>query len=61
VVRKSLEVLLLLSKLLLQLQELLLLPLPDGEILGSFLSALEGIPVDVRQKRAPSLATGSTG
>lgn len=43
VIRKSLEVLLLLAKLLLELEELLLLALADGKVLVGLLAALESV------------------
>jgi hypothetical protein len=55
-IRQPLKVRLLLSKLLLELQELLLLALPNGPIFGRFLSALEGIPARSKRRTAPSLA-----
>lgn len=45
VVRKPHEVLLLLGELLLELQELFLLPLTDGVVLGGLLALLESITV----------------
>ena len=42
-IRKSLEVLLLLAELLLELEELLLLALTDSEILVGLLAALESV------------------
>ena len=45
VVRELLQVLLLLLELLLQFQQLLLLALLDGVVLGGALAALEGITV----------------
>lgn len=42
-IRKSLEVLLLLGDLLLELEELLLLALADSEILVGLLAALESV------------------
>jgi hypothetical protein len=47
VLRKLLQVLLLLSKLLLQLEELFLLPLADGVVLAGPFAALEGIAAGV--------------
>jgi hypothetical protein len=45
VLGQALEVLLLLGKLLLELEELLLLALADGKVLASTLAPLEGVSV----------------
>lgn len=47
VLREAVEVLLLLSKLLLELEELLLLTLADSIVLGGTLAALEGIATKI--------------
>lgn len=50
VLGELLEVGLLLGKLLLELEELLLLALADGHVLRSLLSALEGVSVKKRER-----------
>lgn len=56
VVRKALEVVLLLGELLLELEELLLLALTDGVVLAGTLAALESVTVcgDKVQRSAKS-------
>lgn len=55
-VRKALEVVLLLGELLLELEELLLLALTDGVVLAGTLAALESVTVcgDKVQRSAKS-------